>query len=252
MPCPSFAGTSNNFLFDTIQAELDTYLARPETRFLPDWVVLGSLELSMLRALVRDLPCLRREDLHAATRCRVSCGSGQKMEPAAARPPRPRSRRHRPALRQGRLLTAQIPRRLPGLRPRLRHRAETAQGREAVAVHGSRPDSGRPAFGRAIPRPGRARRSLCERLAAGYDAAEHPVPRRFEGRAESIDRDNKRGLADDPGGLRRCRAHGHDGPGADPRWGSSPSRKRCPCAFTPPVAGHPRVSRNLGRWRTVG
>src|SRR5215472_18692593 len=112
---------SNNFLFDTVYAELDTYIARTETRFLPDWVVLGSLELSLSRVWARDPSCLRKEDLHAATRCRLSCGSGQKMEPPATRSPRPRSRRHHPALRQGRLLAAQIPRRLPGLRPRLRH-----------------------------------------------------------------------------------------------------------------------------------
>ena len=58
------------------------------------------------------------------------------------------------------------------------------------------------------------------RDAAGHDAAEHPVSRRRQIRAEGDDRRHQPRPADDIGGVRRCRAHRHDRAGADPRRGA--------------------------------
>ncbi len=73
---------------------------------------------------------------------------------------------------------------------------------------------------RPVSRPRRDRRELGRRLAANHDAAEHPIPRRRQIRPEGGDRRGQPVLADDIGRLRRCRAHGDDRAGADPRPGA--------------------------------
>ena len=173
----------------------------------------------------------------------------QAAEPAIARQSRARSRRHRGAVRQRRLQPAEIPRHLSGLRPRQRHRTQAARRRQALAVHGARPHPGRAADRRPVSRARRARRPLRERDAAGHDAAEHPVPRRPQIRAEGDDRRDQPRPADDIGGVRRCRAHRHDRAGADPRRGARPARSRRAASVGASVAENRRLSRDLARRR---
>ena len=155
------------------------------------------------------------------------------------------------AVRQGRLFAAQISRRLPGLRSRQRDRAQAARRRQDLAVHGPGADSGRAAHGGAVSRPRPDRRELGRRLAADHHPAEHPVPRRRQIRIEGRDRRGRRRAADDPGGVRRCRAHGDDGAGADPRPGPRPARSRREAPVDPSAAADRRLSRDLGRRREM-
>ena len=68
--------------------------------------------------------------------------------------------------------------------------------------------------------PRRNRRALGRWVAADHDAAEHPVPRGRQIRAQGGDRRSQPILADDLGRVRRRRAHGDDGAGANPRSGA--------------------------------
>ena len=173
----------------------------------------------------------------------------QAAEPAIARQLGARPRRHREAVRQRRLQPPQIPRHLPGLRPRQRHRAQAARRRQALAVHGAGAHPGRAADRRPVPGARRPGRPLCQRLAAGHDPPEHPVSRRRQTRAEGGDRRDQPGAADDVGGVRRCRAHRHDRAGAAARPGAPPAGSRRAAPLDPPAAEDRRLSRDLGRRR---
>ena len=176
---------------------------------------------------------------------------GQAAKPPVARPYCPRPAGHRHPVRQGGVFAAQISRRLPGLRPRQRHRAKAARRKQDLAVHGPGAHPGRAADRRAVSRPRRDRRKLGRRVAADHDAAEHPVSRRRQIRPEGGDRRGQPRVADDLGRLRRCRAHGDDGAGADPRPGARPARSRREAALDPSAAADRRLSRNLGRRREM-
>ena len=58
-----------------------------------------------------------------------------------------------------------------------------------------------------------------------------------------------RRLADDVGGVRRCRAHRHDRAGADARPGASPARRRRAASVDASAAEDRRLSRDLARRR---
>ena len=160
-----------------------------------------------------------------------------------------RPRGHRNAVRQHWLQPPQVPRHLPGLRPRHRHRTQAARRQQAVAVHGAGAHPGRAADRRPVPGARRAGRPLRQRLAAGHDPAEHPVPRRPQTRAEGGDRRDRSGIADDVGGVRRCRAHRHDRAGAAAGPGAPPAGRRRPASVDAPAAEDRRLSRDLGRRR---
>ena len=93
--------------------------------------------------------------------------------------------------------------------------------------------------------------ALRQRLVADHDAAEHPVSRRRQTRAQIDDRRDQCRAVDDARRLRRRRAHCDDGAGADPRSGPRSARSRYAPAVDLPPAANRRLSRDLGRRRAL-
>ena len=178
--------------------------------------------------------------------------SGQASQPGVARHHRRHSGGRRHAFRQWRRAAPQVPRALPGLRPRQRHRAQAEGPGEGAQFHGAREDPGGPAHRGAVPGARRHRRAAWRRQSARHHPPGHPVPRPAQGRPEARHRRDQPRDADHAGRLRRCGAQRHRDAGADRRRSPPHPAGRGEAAVGRTRAADARLSRDLGGWRGHG